>query len=367
MSQLLTDMFQKEYCRLYRFHNDEFFLLFEEGLFSLAQAPQVMEKIIDHIEHETIECDAKNCISVNMSGGISHYRHAPQREQLLSLAMIARKRAKVQNKKFLVYDPSMNDENDYRKNIEWINKIKDAIRNDRIVPYFQPIIDNRSEAITKYEALVRLIDVDGSVISPFFFLDIARKAKLYSKITKLMIFKTFQTAAQVVQCEFSINLTARDIMDEEVRNFIFEQLQKATFANRIIFEITESEQIENYEVINKFIEEVKRYGVKIAIDDFGSGYSNFAHIIGLNIDFIKIDGSLIKQIDTNEEAAIITEAIIAFSKKIGSKTVVEYVHSPSVYEKVKELGADYSQGFYLGEPIREVGHLSSNKVNVMSR
>ena len=367
LSQLLTEMFQKERCRLYRFHNDEFFLLFEEGIFSLSHAPQIMEKIIEHIEHETIECDAKNCISVNLSGGISHYRHAPQKEQLLSLAMIARKRAKVQNKKFLMYDPSMNDENDYRKNIEWINKIKDAIRNDRIVPFFQPIIDNRSEAITKYEALVRLIDIDGSVISPFFFLDIAKKAKLYSKITKTMILKTFQTAADVGQCEFSINLTAEDVLDDEVRTFIFEQLQKVSFANRIIFEITESERIDNYEAVNAFIDEVRHFGVKIAIDDFGSGYSNFAHIIGLNADFIKIDGSLIKQIDENEEAAIITEAIIAFSKKIGSKTVVEYVHSPSVYEKVRNLGADYSQGFYLGEPTREIGHLVSKSTIVMSK
>ncbi len=367
LSQLLTEMFNKERCKLYRFHNDEFFLLFEEGLFSLSQASQVMEKLIDYIEHETIECDTKNCISVNMSGGIAHYRHAPQKEQLLSLAMIARKRAKLQHKKFLLYDPSMNDENDYRKNIEWINKIKDALKNDRIVPYFQPIIDNRNEAITKYEALVRLIDVDGSVISPFFFLDIAKKAKLYSKITKTMILKTFQTAASVRHCEFSINLTAEDILDEEVRTFILEQLEKATFANRIIFEITESERIDNYEVINAFIEKVKPYGVKIAIDDFGSGYSNFAHIIGLNADFIKIDGSLIKQIDENEEAAIITEAIIAFSKKIGSKTVVEYVHSPGVYEKVRKLGADYSQGFYLGEPTREIGHFATKQINAVSK
>lgn len=93
---------------------------------------------------------------------------------------------------------------------------------------------------------------------------------------------------------------------------------------------------------------------KIAIDDFGTGYSNFEHIIGIDVDFIKIDGSLIQNIDTDEDSKIITEVIIAFSKKLWSKTIVEYVHNKSVYEKVKDLCADYSQGFYLGEPMKYI-------------
>jgi EAL domain-containing protein (putative c-di-GMP-specific phosphodiesterase class I) len=112
--------------------------------------------------------------------------------------------------------------------------------------------------------------------------------------------------------------------------------------------------VNDYRVINNFIDEVKKYGVKIAIDDFGSGYANFEHIININADFIKIDGSLIKNINKDKNAAIITEAIISFSKKLGRKTITEYVHNEEVYEMVKALGADYSQGYYFGEPSPKV-------------
>jgi len=358
IAQLLRKMFVNGECRIYRFHNDEFFLLFEEHVLKVDKCEKVMDQIIEYIEHTTMDCDSKNCISVTLSGGISHYLHSANHEHLLSFAMIARKKAKMENKKFFLYHEEMNQESDYRKNIEWINKIKDAIDKDRIVPYFQPIIDNESGAITKYEALVRLIDADGSAISPYFFLSIAKKAKLYTKITKIVIDKTFIQLTKFSQYDFSINLTAEDINDDEIRTYIYEKLRECESAHHVIFEITESERISDYTQVNKFITNVKKYGVKIAIDDFGSGYANFEHIISLNADFIKIDGSLIKNIDTNKEASIVTEAIIAFSKKIGSKTVVEYVHSEKIYEKVKRLGADYSQGFYLGEPVAKINSLS---------
>jgi EAL domain-containing protein (putative c-di-GMP-specific phosphodiesterase class I) len=244
----------------------------------------------------------------------------------------------------------MNKDSDYQNNIEWINKIKEAITGDRLTTYFQPIIDNKTGAITKYESLVRLIDKEGKVISPFFFLDIAKKAKLYTKITKIVIDKTFATFENLQQYDFSINITVEDINDEEISSYIFKKLKNYPNSNRVIFEITESEEIKDYAFVNNFIKTVKSYGAKIAIDDFGAGYANFEHIINLKADFIKIDGSLIKNINTDKNSRIITEAIIAFSKKLGSKTVVEFVHNEEVYKKVKELGADFSQGFHLGEP-----------------
>jgi PAS domain S-box-containing protein/diguanylate cyclase (GGDEF)-like protein len=353
-ADLLRDMFINGECQIYKYHNDEFFLLFEEEVLNIQQCESLMQSIIDFIEHKTIECDGHSCISITISGGISHHLQSANPENLLSLAMIACKEAKHENKKYLLYRNDMNKESDYKNNIEWINKIKNAIAEDKLVPFFQPIIDNKTGAVTKFEALVRMIDENGKAISPFFFLDIAKKAKLYTQITKIMISKTFAQLDKLPHYEFSINLTVEDIKDNEIRDFIIEEVRTCQHADHIILEITESENITDYEQVNQFIQKVKKYGVKIAIDDFGSGYANFDHIISLNLDFIKIDGSLIKEIDTNEEASIITEAIIAFSKKLGSKTVVEYVHSKSVYEKVISLGADYSQGFHLGEPMEKI-------------
>jgi EAL domain-containing protein (putative c-di-GMP-specific phosphodiesterase class I) len=100
-------------------------------------------------------------------------------------------------------------------------------------------------------------------------------------------------------------------------------------------------------------------GVKIAIDDFGTGYSNFSYLLKLRPDYIKIDGSLIKHIDTDDNSIAIVSAILAFSKKLGIKTIAEYVHSKEVYEKCKELGIDEFQGFYLGEPTSSLVDISS--------
>ena len=340
--------------RLYKLHADEFVLLFEEGKLNEENCQKAVNEIINLIETQTIDCDTRNCVSITLSGGIAFHHNSNSFENLLPYANLARKVAKSENKKFLIYHSDMSKESDYQNNIKWINKIKEAISQDRIVPYYQPIIDNRSNTITKYESLVRLIDTDGKVISPFFFLEIAKKAKLYTKITKIVLDKTFATFAQLPEYEFSINITVEDINDEEIASYIYSKLNHCTHSSRVIFEITESEEIKDYTFINQFIKNVKSFGAKIAIDDFGSGFANFEHIIGLDADFIKIDGSLIKNIHKNEDSRIITEAIIAFSKKLGTKTVAEFVHSEEIYEQVKAMGADFSQGFYLGEPVSEI-------------
>ena len=164
--------------------------------------------------------------------------------------------------------------------------IKEALKDGRFTTFFQPIIDNKTEAIVKYESLVRMIDTDGKVISPFFFLDIAKKAKLYSKITKIVVDKTFFAFEKLPQYEFSLNITVEDIYNKEISAYIFKKLSDFPHPDKVIFEITESEEISDYESVNVFITKIKSLGAKISIDDFGSGYANFEHILSLNADFI---------------------------------------------------------------------------------
>ncbi|MDP1785530.1 MAG: EAL domain-containing protein, partial [Sulfuricurvum sp.] len=125
--------------------------------------------------------------------------------------------------------------------------------------------------------------------------------------------------------------------------------------NQIIFEILESEGIENYDTVNEFICQVKKYGVKIAIDDFGAGYSNFVYITKLDIDYIKIDGSIIRDIDTNTASQIITKTIIDFATQLNIETVAEFVHCESVYHYLKHLPLSHLQGYYFGEPSPTMG------------
>ncbi len=139
-------------------------------------------------------------------------------------------------------------------------------------------------------------------------------------------------------------------MCSEIFRFIIEKLKNSKASHRVIFELLESDAIEDYKKVDRFISEVKRYGAKVAIDDFGSGYSNFSYLTRVNVDIIKIDGSLIENIDVDQNAYIVVETIIEFAKKLGIQTVAEYVHSSVIMDAVKNLGVDFSQGFYIDEP-----------------
>ena len=150
--------------------------------------------------------------------------------------------------------------------------------------------------------------------------------------------------------EFSINLTLDDITNKDTVRYITHKLEKYEIAKRVIFEIVESEGIDSFEEVSVFIKTMKEYGCKIAIDDFGTGYSNFEYLMKLNVDYIKIDGSFIKNIDTNAQSQLISDLIITFAKKQGILTIAEFVHNKKVLHKVQDMGIDYSQGFYLGEP-----------------
>ncbi len=350
LSNYLEEISLLKKYKTYKLTADGFILFFEDENLTFEEYGDIFEEIIDLVERKRIDCNLQNRVSITVSGGASFYKEDIENENLIVNANIARKMAQAGDKKFLIYDTTMQKDDAYLHNITWVNMIKNAILEDRFLVFFQPIIDNKTGKITKYEALIRIKDNSDKIISPFFFLEIAKKAKLYSKITRIVIDKTFEIFENLPQFQFSINLSMEDINSPETTAYIYKKLKNYPNTNQVIFEITESEEIEDYESIKRFIKIIKNYGVKIAIDDFGSGYANFKHILDLEVDFIKIDGSLIREIHIDKNSQIITEAIIAFSKKLGRKTIVEFVHNEEVYDKVKLLDADYSQGYYLGEP-----------------
>ena len=233
--------------------------------------------------------------------------------------------------------------------ILWTNKISEAIRNKKIVPYFQPIFNIKENTIKKYESLMRMITTDEKVLTPYYFLSMSQKIGLYFKLTGSMIYSTFDFFVNK-NIEFSINISASDILDETTRKLILNNVKNFYNPKYIVFEILESEGINNFSEVISFIKTVKELGCKIAIDDFGSGYSNFERLSKLEIDYVKIDGSLIKNIDKDKNSQILVQMIVGFAKELGIKTIAEFVHSEDVFNKVKELGVDYAQGYYIGEP-----------------
>jgi diguanylate cyclase (GGDEF)-like protein len=274
---------------------------------------------------------------------------AQAKQNQLKLAQISYKEAKIAKKSFCIYDKKSNKEQEYNKNIQVLKDLKEAVQEGRILPYFQPIVDAKSLRIKKYESLMRVKKTNGDIMMPAEFLSIAKNSKIYHEISQMLIEKTFETFKNK-RFQFSINLSYLDITDQKTTQFLLNKLKNSGLGPWVVFELLESEGIKNYKSVINFIDQVKAYGSKIAIDDFGSGYSNFERLLELKIDYIKIDGSLIKNIDTNEDTRIITKTIVNFAKELGIQTVAEYVHSKEILQVVQKLGIDFAQGFYLGKP-----------------
>jgi len=236
-----------------------------------------------------------------------------------------------------------------QKNLQTIHLIQKAIKNSKIVNYYQGIVNNKTKKIEKYESLVRLIDKD-KVLSPFFFLETAKKSDYYNCITKIVLNNSFETLKKVKE-DISINLSFLDIESEFIRHKIYNLLKtNKENANRVIFELLEDESTKNIELVKEFINEVKKYGVKIAIDDFGSGYSNYVRLLDFQIDILKIDGSLIKNIESDKFSQSIVKSIVTFAKENNIKTVAEFVENENIAKIITNLGIDYSQGYFYAKP-----------------
>ena len=232
------------------------------------------------------------------------------------------------------------------KMIEYIDK---AIEEDRVIPVYQPIMDAKTKKINKYECLVRIKKDDGSLMSPFFFLDVAKQSDQYPQITKIMIEKTFLYMKDK-NCNFSINLSSIDMENNELLKFLFQKIDEYNVYDRLIIELLEDESIHNFDIVLDFIKDVKRLGVKIAIDDYGSGYSNLDRIFQFQPDFLKIDGSIIKGITTDNTKIAIAKSAIYLSKQLGIYTVGEFIADKELFDKAIEIGIDFLQGYYMSEP-----------------
>ena len=279
------------------------------------------------------------------------------KHELIPSVHLAKTFAKQNGLNFNIYTEDNPLEQEYKDNLLWSNKIKKAIQDDRITVFFQPIVDTNTKKIIKYESLVRMIGTEGEVISPYFFLERAKKSNQYNMITRIVIDKTLG-AMEKYGIDCSINLTIEDIQNDETKDFICDRLGTFSRCEDIAFELVESEGIENFDEVNRFIQNIKSHGCKVAIDDFGTGYSNFEYLLKLNADVIKIDGSLLKEIDRNQDHYDIVATIVSFAKIKNLKVVSEFVSSETILEKIKELGIDFSQGYLFSEP-KPMEHLAS--------
>ncbi len=341
----LSILSEKNFLSAYKMHSDEYAMLLQKNV-DPSEFHFMAQTILTTLNGTCYEVDGVNIFAtVSMGSDLC----VSENYDLMGHADMALKKAKKQSVAYLAYNDSLHIKEEYLNNIMWSKKLKDTIDSNSFILHYQGIHDVKTREIYEYEALVRINGINGTIIYPAQFLDIAKKTRLYPYITRFVI-RTIFHQLHTTPHRYSINLSITDILDPEIQTMIYELLSQSSDGNRLIFEILESEGIENHAEVSSFITKIKTFGAKIAIDDFGTGYSNFAHIMRLNVDFIKIDASLIKNLDVDLSAQDIVGTIVEFAHRLNIKTVAEFVHNENVYNECIELGIDYLQGYYLSHP-----------------
>ena len=252
-----------------------------------------------------------------------------------------------------VYSDNLNVIRTIHANSKWTHRLREAIENEKIHAYFQAIQNYETEKIEKYEALVRL-EYEGEIFTPYHFINAAFYSGYIYDIFKIMFKKTCQKA-QENSYNFSVNVSEYDFRIEEFFEYATSTLEEHQIdASRITFEILEYNNISNNEKTTQLIHKLHEYGFKISIDDFGMQCSNFSQLVNLPIDFIKIDGSFIKDIVHNSNSQIVSKTIIDFARNKNIPVIAEFVCNAEVYEYVKDMGAEYAQGYFIAEPAEKL-------------
>ena len=344
-SMIIKQFFASDEYRIYRIESDKFAVVAKDYNKDIKEFETLCEKFANHIEENAIFIE-ENEIDLNVTIGIACADNKLAYKYTERVINYARKRFE----QILVYDNSFNIQESFEDNIKWVKEVKKGLKEGLFVAFYQPIVDTQTQEIYKYEALIRYINDQGEVIAPIKFLDIAKKAKLYSYIIEIMLLEAIGLIKEQGK-RVAVNISFDDITNNKTTKKIYDTLQEnKEYVHLLEFEILESEEINNFETVTTFIDTVKSLGCSVGVDDFGAGYSNFNMLANLNIDFVKIDGSLIKNIDTSKTQQIIVETIADFSKKFGFKTVAEFVSSEEIYKKIKELDIDFCQGYHFGKP-----------------
>jgi EAL domain-containing protein (putative c-di-GMP-specific phosphodiesterase class I) len=247
---------------------------------------------------------------------------------------------------------------DFQRQIEarigWQRRIREALDRDQFVLRAQPILDLRTHEVTQYELLLRM-DVEGTLVLPGAFLDVAERSGLIRDIDRWVVRRAIhlmdEYAAAGKQLRLEVNLSGKAFSDVELLSLIQSDLQQARInpAN-LVLEVTETAAVGNIDEAQRFVRTLKQLGCGFALDDFGVGFSSFSQLKHLPVDYLKIDGSFIRDLSRSAVDRHLVKAIVDVARGLGKQTIAEFADDPATLKLLEEFGVDHAQGFYVGLP-----------------
>lgn len=239
------------------------------------------------------------------------------------------------------------------KNEHICNNVYDTvianIKEETVTPFFQGIFATAECTVPhKFESLMRLLDSEGRVLSPAVFMDKSKEYRLYTQLMSQMIDKVVDVINSH-DVSVTLNLSCLDINNTKLCDTLLNKVKQMDAPSRLTIELVECEQTQDFERLNEFIFELKKQGLLIAIDNFGSGFSNFDTILALDVDCVKLDASLISKIH-DKKYKIILENIVNICHDLGIKIIAGYISDESIMIEAQSIGVNYLQGFHLHQP-----------------
>ncbi|WP_444914842.1 EAL domain-containing protein [Microbulbifer sp. TRSA007] len=333
-----------------RVGSDEFAILLRDC--TLEEGGRVVARLRDSVQNFSFFWEGNdNRVAVSIGVvGVDHF--TPSASQLLASANDACCSAREQGRNRVKLFGDSRKVLEKRRETTWVAEIHAALREDRLMLYRQPVVSLKGDRnVHHYEILVRMRGRDGGVISPGLFLPAAERYGLIEEVDRWVIRRVFDYMAQeqrlgMVGINYAVNISGISLGDETFADFVLQSLSDAGVTpSRVQFEITETSAINNLERALIFIHKLRAAGCSFALDDFGRGVSSLAYLRQLPVDFLKIDGSFVRNMLEDEIDSAMVSTIDHLAKRMGISTIAEYVESPELMEKLSQMGVDYAQGF----------------------
>lgn len=335
---------------LARLGGDEFAVLLK--CTSLEQGSDVAEILRQEVENIEVEIgDMNTTINITASFGMVPIDGSLNAQQLLAYADTALYAAKDGGKNRTIAVKSTEDKSKMSRTNRILRSIKEGLKDNKFLTLYQPIYKISSNEINHYEALIRMIDQQGNLVPPNSFIPLAERFGLMSQIDKWILQDVLKTMQENPDIKVFMNMSGTSLGDIALLQFIERKIIESNVdPNRIGFEITETSAVQDLVKSEHWIRKLKGLGCKFALDDFGVGFSSFSYLSQLPIDYLKIDGSFVKNLDKDPKQRHLIQAVNAVAHSLGKETIAEFVENEAILEILRELNVDHAQGYYFGKP-----------------
>jgi diguanylate cyclase (GGDEF)-like protein/PAS domain S-box-containing protein len=337
-----------------RLGGDEFAVLLPAG--GADEAEAVAAKLVRAVREEITVVGERRSRRITTSVGVAPFGSLELTgEELLVNADLAMYEAKEAGRdRYAAYAADRHEPPRVQARMRWLERIREALEEDRFVLHAQPILDLRTGEIAQHELLIRMVDDHGDLIPPGTFLQVAERFDLIQDIDRWVAGRALELIAEHADqgLRLTVNLSGRTLTDDRLMADLEAGIARTgADPGCLTFEVTETAAVANIHLAREFAERLRAIGCRFALDDFGAGFGSFYYLKHLPFDYLKIDGEFVSGCLANRTDQLVIRAVVDIAQGLGKETVAEFAADAELVQFLRSQGVDYAQGFHIGKPL----------------